>query len=213
MLELGTQLASDLEQTDTLGRWMAHYLAERLTSLEQKTGSERAIAEAEVAALILQLWSLRRQLPSGRLPLAEVDEVEAAIARLTPGRRPWAYFGAFYADTEPSPEVTETSTTLKAALLVDRLAGDLVHGLIGRAAALAEEDDTAWIKHAETIGDGALRTVRRIRFADNDDVDATESPDWNSEVKRRATALSSVVSALVAALEAEGSRLPGESRG
>lgn len=213
VLELGTLLASELEQTDTLGRWMAHYLAERMTSLEQKTGSERAIAEAEVADLILRLWSLRRQLPGGRLPLAEVDEVEAAIARLTPGRRPWAYFGAFSPDTEPSTEETETSTTLKAALLVDRLAGDLVHGLLGRAAALAEEDDAAWIKQAEKIGDGALRTVRRIRLADNGSEDATESPDWNSEVKRRATALSSVVSVLVAALEAEGSELPGESRG
>ena len=213
MLELGTLLASKLEQTDTLGRWMAHYLAERMTSLEQKTGSERAIAEAEVADLILRLWELRRQLPGGRRPLAELDEVEAAIARLTPGRRPWAYFGAFSADTEPSAEETETSTTLKVALLVDRLAGDLVHGLIGRAAALAEEDEAAWIKQAEKIGDGALRTVRRVRFADNDSEDSTESPDWNSEVMERATALSSVVSALVAALEAEGSEPPGESRG
>lgn len=206
MLELGKLLAAELEQTDTLGRWIAHYLAERMTSLEQKTGSERGIAEAEVADLILHLWSLRRQLPGSRLPLAEVDEVEAAIARLTPGRRPWAYFGAFATDTEPS-------TTLKAALLIDRLAGDLVHGLIGRAAALAEEDGAAWTKHAEKIGDGALRTLRRIRFADNGSEDDAESPDWNSEVIRRATALSSVVSTLVTALEAEGSELPGESRG
>lgn len=213
VLELGKLLAAELEQTDTLGRWIAHYLAERMTSLEQKTGSERGIAEAEVADLILHLWSLRRQLPGGRLPLAEVDEVEAAIARLTPGRRPWAYFGAFAADTEPSTEETETNTTLKAALLIDRLAGDLVHGLIGRAAALAEEDGAAWTKHAEKIGDGALRTPRRIRFADNGSEDDAESPDWNSEVIRRATALSSVVSTLVTALEVEGSELPGESRG
>lgn len=206
-------LAAELEETDTLGRWIAHYVAERMTSLQQKTGSERALAEAEVADLILRLWSLRRQLPGGRLPLAEVDEVEAAIARLTPGRRPWAYFGVFSADTEPSTEETETSTTLKAALLVDRLSGDLVHGLIGRAAALAEEDDAAWTKQAEKIGDGALRTVRRIRFAGNGSEYDTESPDWNSEVKRRATALSSVVSTLVTALEAERSELPGESRG
>lgn len=211
-MELGKLLAAELEQTDTLGRWIAHYLAERMISLEQKAGSERGIAEAEVADLILRLWSLRRRLPGGRLPLAEVDEVEAAIARLTPGRRPWAYFGAFAADTEPSTEETETSTTLRAAMLVDRLAGDLVHGLIGHAAALAEENDAAWTKQAEKVGDGALRTVRRIRFADNGSVDATESPDWNSEVKRRATTLSSVVSALVVALEAEGSELPGESR-
>lgn len=174
MLELGKLLAAELEQTDTLGRWIAHYVAERMTSLEQKGGSERGIAEAEVADLILRLWSLRRQLPGSRLPLAEVDEVEAAIARLAPGRRPWAYFGAFAVDsepstdeTEPSTDETETSTTLKAANLVDRLAGDLVHGLVGRAAALAEEDDAAWVKQAEKIGDGALRTVRRIRFADN----------------------------------------------
>lgn len=102
VLELGRLLAAELEQTDTLGRWIAHYLAERMTSLEQKTGSERGIAEAEVADLILRLWSLCRQLPGSRLPLAEVDEVEAAIARRTPGRRPGAYFGALAADTEQS---------------------------------------------------------------------------------------------------------------
>lgn len=204
-------LAAELEETDTLGRWIAHYLAERMTSLEQKTGSDRDIAEAEVADLILRLWSLRRQLPGGRLPLAQVDEVEAAIERLAPGRRPWAYFGAFATDTEPSPEETETSTTLKAAQLVDRLAGDLVHGLIGCAAALAEEDGAAWTKQAEKIGDGALRTLRRIRFADNGRENGAENPDWNSEVLRRATALSSVVSALVAALEAQGAELPGEN--
>lgn len=88
-------------------------------------------------------------------------------------------------------------------MLVDRLSGDLVHGLIGRAAALAEEQDAAWIKQAEKIGDEALGTVRRIQFADNDSEDADESPDCDSEVKQRATALSSVVSALLAALETE----------
>lgn len=208
VLELGKLLAAELDRTDTLGRWMAHYLAERMTSLERKTGSERAIAEAEVADLILRLWSLRRQLPGSRLPLAEVDEVEAAIGRLTPGRRPWAYFGAFSADTEPSTEETETSTTLKVALLVDRLAGDLVHGLIGRAAALAEEGEAAWIKQAEKVGDSALRAIRRIRFADTEIEDSTELPDWNSEVKWRATALLSAVSALVSALEYSGAKGP-----
>lgn len=149
MLERGKLLAAELEQADTLGRWVAHYLAERMISLERKTGSERGIADAEITDLILRLWSLRRQLPGGRLPLAEADQVEAAIERLTPGRRPWVYLGGFSTDTEPGPEETETSTTLKAAQLVHQLAGDLVHGLIGRAAALAKEDGGAWTKHAE----------------------------------------------------------------
>lgn len=213
MLELGKLLAAKLEQTDTLGRWMAHYLAERMTSLEHKLGSERETAEAEVAELILRLWSLRRQLPGDRLPLAKLDEVEAAIERLTPGRKPWAYFGAFAADIKPSPEETETSTTLKAALLVDRLAGDLVHGLIGRAAVLAEQDSAPWTKHAENIGDGTLQALRRLRIADNGREDDAQSPGWNSEILSRATALSSVVSTLVTALEAEGEELPDSSPG
>lgn len=183
MLELGKLLASELDQSDTLGRWMAHYLAERITSLEETSESERAIANAEVADLVLRLWSLRRQLPSGRLPLAEVDEVEAAIERLSPGRRPWAYFGAFAADTEPSAKETETSNTLKAAMLVDQLSGDLVHALIGRAAALAEDTDAAWVRHAERIGDDALRTLRRIRLAGIDAEEGLESSDWSSTLR------------------------------
>ncbi|WP_368497175.1 hypothetical protein [Herbiconiux sp. A18JL235] len=216
MLELGKLLAAQLEQTDTLGRWMAHYLAERMVSLEQETGSDRDAAKGEVADLILRLWSLRRQLPGDRLPLAEVDEVEAVLERLTPGRRPWAYFGAFSADIKPSPEETETNATLKAALLVDRLAGDLVHGLIGRAAALAEQDGAAWINHAEKIGEGALRTLRRIRLNDNGSGDDAKSPDWDGEadeVMRRATALSSAVLTLIAAFEAERFELPDKSQG
>jgi hypothetical protein len=213
VLELGRLLASELEHTDTLGRWIAHYLAERMTGLQQKTESERAITETEVVDLILRLWALRRQLPVGRLPLAEVDEVEAVIARLAPGRRSWAHFGAFAAGTEPSTEATEASTILKAALLVDQLAGDLVHGLIGRAAALAEGDEAAWVTQAEQIGDETLRRVRRVRFGHDDSEEGTESQYWNSEVKMRATALSSVVTALVAALEAEGSDCPSPACG
>ncbi len=212
-MELGALLAAELAQNDTLGRWIAQYLAERMTSLEVKTGSERSIAEAEVADLILRLWTLRRQLPISRLPLAEVDEVEAAIAKLTPGRQPWGYFDAFAAGAEPSAEETGASTTLQAALLVDQLAGDLVHGLIGRAAALAEQNEAPWIKHAQKIGDGSLSVVRRFLFADDDGEEKTDRPNCNSEVMKRATALSSVVSTLITELEAEGSELPDEAHG
>lgn len=191
---------------------MAHYLAERMTSLEQSTGSERSNAETEVADLILRLWSLRREIPGGRLFLAEVDEVETTIAKLTLGRRSWTYLGSSAADTEPTAEETETKATLKAALLVDGLAGDLVHGLIGRAAVLAEEHDAVWVKKAEEVGDRALSTVRRICFADNDSAGNTVSLYSSDEVKRRAQALSSVLASLVTALEAEDSELRDRNR-
>lgn len=213
VLELGRQLAAVLEPTDTLGRWMAHYLAERLTSLDRKTGPERGIAEAEVADLILRLWSLRRHLPGARLPLADVDDVEAAIGRLAPGRGPWAYFGVFDTETEPSLEETETSTTLTAALLVDRLAGDLVRALVARAGELAEASDAAWVGRAAVVGDPTLRTIRRIRIADDGDEARIEEVGWDSEVLAGATALLAVVSAITAEYGTGSVDSATESRG
>lgn len=198
-LELGKMLAAELKQTDTLGRWMAHYLAELITSLEQKTGSERDTAEAEVADLILRLWLHRGQLPGNLSPLGEVDKVEAAIKRLAPEREPWAYFGAFPVDTKPTSEDTETSTTLKAALLVDRLAGDLVYALIIRAAELAKEHDAAWVEEAEKIGDHPLLTAHLIGSA---------AEVGGSEVKRLIRELSSTLVKLETELEGEDRGFP-----
>lgn len=183
-----------------------------MIDLQKRTGTARAFAETETVGLILRLWGLRRQLPVERLPLAGLDEVEATLARLAPGRRAWAYFDAFSAETEPSTEMTEASIYLKNALHIDRIAGDLVHGLIARAAGLAEADGAAWVTQAAQIGDETLLRVRRVRSDPEDGRAVTESHDWSSEVKKRATELSLVVSALVAALEVEALELPNQAQ-
>ncbi|WP_144018562.1 hypothetical protein [Demequina sp. NBRC 110051] len=145
-----------MQDTDTLGRWIAHYLAERLESLGELAGEELAVAEREVADLVLRLWAQRRDLPTARPVLAAVDRVDRALERLDHDREPWGFFGVF--DDAPVPEGSEVEAdaALKVALELDRSAGDLVRSLIGYAASIAREHDGAWVEHAEKIGERAV---------------------------------------------------------
>ena len=74
---LGQRLVKELgldDGVDTLGRWMAHRVAELMQCAEQaETQAEREFAKQECSELILKIWERRDALPYGR-PLAEVAE-------------------------------------------------------------------------------------------------------------------------------------------
>lgn len=63
MLEFGSLIAEDIrakQENNITGKWIAHYLAEKIEAAK----CDPAI-ESECADLILKLWSSRRQFPSG----------------------------------------------------------------------------------------------------------------------------------------------------
>jgi hypothetical protein len=74
---LGQRLVKKLgldDSVDTLGRWMAHRVAELMQQAEQaETLAEQESAKQECSELILRIWERRAVLPYGR-PLAEVAE-------------------------------------------------------------------------------------------------------------------------------------------
>jgi hypothetical protein len=60
------------DSSDTLGRWMAHRVAELMDRAEQApAGAEGEAARRECSDLIIKLWERRSHWPHGR-PLAEV---------------------------------------------------------------------------------------------------------------------------------------------
>ena len=159
---MGRLLAADLERTDTLGRWMAHYLAEQMTIAEQKCGQERAATEADISKLVLQIWDQRRNFRGERTPFLDVDKVSSALERLAPGRGEWRYFNIFDSSNEPSVEDTDVNFLLNSALYMDRIAGDLICALVAFAAKSAEDSEASWVKHVEKIGDDSLFRIRRL---------------------------------------------------
>lgn len=93
ILALGSHLTDELgfsELNDTLGRWMAHYLAELIDkAATAPEGPSRDAAQAMVAAETLAIWAHRSALPGNAYPLARYKDIIKGMQLLTPGGSPW----------------------------------------------------------------------------------------------------------------------------
>jgi predicted Zn-dependent protease with MMP-like domain len=76
-VRLGQQIVEELgleDSVDTLGRWMAHRVAELMQRAEQaETQADCEIAQKECSELILKIWDRRSTLLDNR-PLAEIAD-------------------------------------------------------------------------------------------------------------------------------------------
>ncbi len=85
ILNLGKVLVNELQLepgTDTLSKWMAHYVAEKITLAEKMPqGQERIETEKECFETILKLWKHRWSLPSGKWPLETFEPIDSCWRR------------------------------------------------------------------------------------------------------------------------------------
>jgi hypothetical protein len=100
---------------DTLGRWMAHHLAELLTEAEHAKGSRGREVKESVADLILKIWDRRRLLQSRVDPLATYKKGAEVLAAIN------ASAGAF-SNWAPARAPTQASLSLDIYALASRLA-------------------------------------------------------------------------------------------
>jgi hypothetical protein len=113
ILGLGQHLVHELhiQRSDTLGRWMAHHIAELMHEAEHgETAAKRIKARKAATETILKIWEHRAALPGNAYPLAPYQEVLRVLERLQPDDNPFSF----------SPhDKTEK----------ERLAGDLFYSL------------------------------------------------------------------------------------
>jgi len=97
VLGLGQHLVRELgleDGVDTLGRWMAHYLAELIDEADNSsTVAKRIKARKEATATILKIWDHRTSLPGKAYPLAPYKDILRVIDQLQPDSNPFRYFG------------------------------------------------------------------------------------------------------------------------
>jgi len=89
------------DSTDTLGRWLAHYLAEQMERAATATGAEGEAARLVCVELILRIWSKRHHWPLSS-PLNAVAEKLEALVNPKP-----RYFHPKQDPREPWPEMRE----------------------------------------------------------------------------------------------------------
>jgi hypothetical protein len=166
VLELGKLLvkALDLDQTvDTLGRWMAHHIAELMQAAEEADGGEKSEIEDRCRRAILELWEHINFFPRGHRPFAEIEPLLAIIRSLDPDNG--AYFYHAEAQTLLSTSEVDEATKqwLELAQGVDYSARLLVSMCLRNAASDIAKDKREWLDLAESL-DIDIPTTRLVRI-------------------------------------------------
>lgn len=90
---MGKRIEEELRinnEIDTLGRWMAHYIAElKLDAETEKDKSKKAKAKKECASFILKLWKHRECMPRHIRPLGKVEKILEGICALQEEPQSW----------------------------------------------------------------------------------------------------------------------------
>ena len=142
LVAFGRQLVKELglePSVDTLGRWMAHYLAELMAKAGKAQGVEKDDAEREIFELILKFWKHRSSMP-GRRPLQSFAPIFQTLEALQEPSRLW-YFEAN--KSEPEGEAGEW---LKLASGVDYSARAIIRLCISLASKKAAEEEKKWLE-------------------------------------------------------------------
>lgn len=79
VIKLGERIVKELNLepgVDTLGKWMAHYVAELIKKTEKSTSkSEKIENQKECFEVILKLWNNREHLPMASKPLSDMEPI------------------------------------------------------------------------------------------------------------------------------------------
>lgn len=123
VLGLGKHLVRELDiedGVDTLGRWMAHHLAELMHDAKKaKTVAKRTKAKKQAVETIIKIWEHRKSLQREAYPLAEYKDLLKVIDRLRLDSNPYGFFGSNLDDLDIiASSLFDNLTRLILALLL-----------------------------------------------------------------------------------------------
>lgn len=168
MLALGEKLVDELklvDTTNTLARWMAHYVAELIVRAKSAPAAERAQAEHECAQAILDLWAEAAAFPRSQGPFDSVDRVIDALHSLGPDGLP-RYHNAVWRALEArrGAEDDQIGRLLETASGIDRTARALIHHVLAMASHVAGRESAEWLELARQLDEEDPLTELRIRL-------------------------------------------------
>ena len=179
IISLGKALVEELgldQDVDTLGRWMAYYIAEQMTIAENAAGDEKILADQRCFETILMLWQHRASFPRRVRPFEDFEPVFRALARLDPAN-PTPYF---YPDPnlhsseldDPGEDSDNVQKWLDIVQAIDRAARVWLEYVFHQAALSATNEKTIlWLENALGLpgGDDMSLIVRLIRAESGSD--------------------------------------------
>ncbi|TBF25667.1 hypothetical protein ELG79_31875 (plasmid) [Rhizobium leguminosarum] len=166
ILALGRKLVDKMNDdgsVDTLGRWMAHYIAGLIDDAERAAGQDRAQAQDRCFSAIMELWNHRAEFPRAVRPHQELEPILRVVESLDPA----AEYPMYYRSAQPSTNDQESPEIEKWLDLVrglDYSAKLLIRYCLSQAAALATDKSKEWVKLAEAAEASSGVSEVFIRF-------------------------------------------------
>jgi hypothetical protein len=182
--DLGKKLVLELgleNEVDTLARWMAHHISELIKNVEAATGDERAAKSKECRDAIIDLWKTRHELPNGKRPFENFEEVFRALERLDPENKTPRYFMS----GRPKAADADDPLTQYLELVegIDYTARVLIEYALGEAAALSKGKVRDWILAAQAdVEEGQDIAIVRKLISMSDDLNDTDPDEERREM-------------------------------
>ncbi|MCY9848515.1 AVAST type 3 anti-phage protein Avs3b [Pectobacterium aroidearum] len=138
---------------DTLGRWMAHHIAELIYDAENTTNETMRIAKQfEIRDSVWAFWANRYELPFGNKPFKELEPILRALESLDPENQQPRYFFPNLGLTNREKESTETQKWLKVAENIDSSSKILIDYCLSLAAENSIDKSQEWVELAQKAG-------------------------------------------------------------
>lgn len=152
-MNLGKALVNELNLdpgVDTLARWMAHYIADQITIVENSSGIEKKEAEERCFATILKLWNHRSGMPGENKPLMNFEPILQTLKRLDPENEHHFFFRNRKKTKDNVPE--EVQKWLDIANGIDEAARVWLKYVFKQAASAATDTDTLdWLENSAAL--------------------------------------------------------------
>ena len=137
--------------TDTLGRWMAHYVAELMDAATNAPPEERDSSRTRCFDAILALWSHRAELRNGS-PFNELEAIIRALESLDPENDTPRYFRNIRGTIDERDEGEDTQSLIEFVGEVDIAARILIGEILADAGRSAIDGSKAWVELAKDAG-------------------------------------------------------------
>lgn len=204
VIRLGKKIVDELglePGVDTLSRWMAHYIAEKIESIHSYEGAERDSARHECFELILNLWQHHAHYPNGNAPLTRFDAIYDAIERIDPEIETPYYRGLskFYSQNQEVDKELESEAQnwINRALQLDSINREMINFCLQQAVIHESDDDTKqWLEAAAGLpGSNDANALMEILYRS---VDNESKVSEDEEREREAAKLKKSIDRLYA---------------
>jgi hypothetical protein len=176
IINLGKLFVQELKLdlgSDTLSKWMAYYIAEKMKMVEHAmSDKDKKEAEKECFETILALWKRRWLLPLRKRPFEEFEPILKTLKRLNPDEQePFFYHSLdheLYELEKNNPSLKEITDFTNMALQIDKAARIFIDYVLHQAALKAKNEKTeSFLNNSISIHDNAdARIVRLILDSD-----------------------------------------------